>query len=564
MQSKTKTLAVAVDLIDNLAGHEPSPKRMYTPGEVASMIDYFKSIGADRLYWMDDSWNALYDAPFGEAKNLMTFACNEAHKRGMTVDSVIKVFETGIHQISMPLHLEPPSRATRTNQGWHPLSAEFTAKHPEMLLEYRRRPENHTGSDRLRRIRLVSDNDNARSLTHKDIEILWSGTNSMYRRYDGPVECSEVSDCGGRVLEWNGLDMPAEARYILLRHRGKDDSGDFKNRADLLLELHGSHGKLRSQQDQGLAPLRPATILTSGISFPEETRAVLEDPRKCEQAFENHFVFDHSKGIGERKINIHGGYICHTLDLNTHCAGGLHPCYPEVRSFWLDWVKRSLDAGVDGVGLRIANHSTRTSRPEDLGFNPPVMEEYSRRTGGHAGTDKTDFEMIRAINGEFYTRFVRECSALVRERGCRFQHFIHPLMDGLWSRINSINNVPAAFRFDYRAWLREGLLDGLCLRPHWKDLKNTRYFGDMIGAQARLFGLKMFYANQNGALNKSAADNQIDEHIPGELAHVRKSDLFDGFILYEAAGIMGFDETGTMHTSKKLERVIEEKWGNGN
>ena len=560
MDTSHKTLAVAVDLIDNLAGHDPSPKRMYTPEEAVRMIDYFHQIGVGRLYWMDDAWNALYEKPFGGTENLLAFACDEAHKREMTVHSVIKPFETGLHILSVPLHLRPSPRSTRSIQGWHPLSAQFTADHPEMLLAYRNLPEDCAGPERVQRIRLVGSDTNSSLITHADIEILWSGTNSMYQTYDGPMTCSESEDDNSRVLEWTGLELPAEARYIMLRYSGDNDSGDFSNRADLLLELHGPNGKLPSQHDQGLVPIRAATMLASGNPFPEETRAVLEDPKQCEKAFENHFVFDRSTGIGRRAMNVPGGYICHTLDNNTHCAGGLHPCYPEVRAFWLDWVRRSLDAGADGVGLRIANHSTRTGRPEDLGFNEPVLKEYCRRTGKTADPGETDFALIRSINGEFYTKFVRECSEMVRGRGCRMQHFVHPLMDGLWTRPNTINNVPATFEFDYRSWLREGLLDGLCLRPHWKDLNDVRYFGDMVGAQARLFGVDMFYANQTGPLNKAASDNEIGVHIPAELNHVRNSDLYDGFILYEAAGVMGFDESGTMHTSERLEQAIDKNW----
>ena len=140
------------------------------------------------------------------------------------------------------------------------------------------------------------------------------------------------------------------------------------------------------------------------------------------------------------------------------------------------------------------------------------------------------------------------------------EHFIHPMMDRLWTRRNMSNNVPDTFCFDYRQWLREGLLDGLCLRPHWREMEHVRYFGDMIGAQARLFGVDMFFANWTGPLNQACVKDDIPAHIHTELRHVRDSDLFDGFILYEAAGVMGIDETGRMHTSKALETAIAKEF----
>jgi len=146
----------------------------------------------------------------------------------------------------------------------------------------------------------------------------------------------------------------------------------------------------------------------------------------------------------------------------------------------------------------------------------------------------------------------------VRERGKRLEHFLNPMIDGL--RTYPLNNCPETFRFEYRQWLREGLLDGLCLRPHFRETEKNRHFGDMIGAQARIFNVGMFYANRNGLLNRAAADNDVPEHIGDELRHARDSELYDGFILYEAAGVMGIDEAGRMHTSTALERCLRENW----
>ena len=68
---RSKTLAVAVDFGDNLAGHEPSPKRMYTPDEVVRMTHYFHEIGVQRLYWFHNAHDALFEKPFGGVDNLL-------------------------------------------------------------------------------------------------------------------------------------------------------------------------------------------------------------------------------------------------------------------------------------------------------------------------------------------------------------------------------------------------------------------------------------------------------------------------------------------------------------
>jgi hypothetical protein len=80
----------------------------------------------------------------------------------------------------------------------------------------------------------------------------------------------------------------------------------------------------------------------------------------------------------------------------------------------------------------------------------------------------------------------------------------------------------------------------------------------MVGAQARIFGVEMFFANWTGPLNRACVEEEIPAHIVDELRHVRESDLFDGFILYEAAGIMGIDEEGKMHTSDAVAKAIRD------
>lgn len=565
-ESSAKILAVAVDFGDNLSGHNPSPKRMYTPDEVIHMTQYFHDLGVRRLYWFHNAHDALFEKPFGGSDSLLSFACDAAHDRGMTVLSVIKPFETGLQVRSIPPHLTPPVRAVKTNQGWHVCASRFAADHPEMRLKFRPKDTQPPGSGIIRRIRLVNQDNNGASLRPEDIEILWSEINSRFHVYNGPKTCEALTEEGGtgsqRIMEWSGLDMPREARYILLRYRGEEGAGNFANAPEELLQLCDETGRLTSQPDQGLVPTSRHLFLTGDLLLPEDTKAVLEDSEECAKAFENHFLFEsrHRPRV-LRVVNQRGGYICHSLDFNTHVAGALHPGYPEVRQYWLGWVQASLDAGVDGVALRIANHSSWCNRGEDAGFNQPALDEYARRTGAKADPATADLNLIRAINGGFYTQFVQECSAMIRRRNKRLEHFIHPIMDGL--RENLFNNVPAAFDFPYRQWLRAGWLDGLCLRPHFDDMGKVKRFGDMIGAQARLFNVGMFYANHNGVLNRAASDNQVPEHFSDELRHVCDSDLFDGFILYEAAGVMGIDEDGRFHTSAKLETCIRECWRHG-
>jgi len=552
-----KILAVAVDFGDNVSANRSS-ERCYSPQEIRQMLEYFRSVGIRRLYWFHDVHNRLYEGSFHGKKNLLAFACEAAHEKGMECFSVIKPFETGIQLYSIPPHLKPPAAATRSIQGWHIFVSSFTAKHPEFRLKYRQTPQS-LGSGQVRKIKLVKRDAERTSLDPEAVKILWSDKNSQYRSYEGPRTFSQQieqrEDGAHRVFEWCDLKLPAKARYVLLRYIGDKAEGDFANTVKGLVELYDEKGRIPSVPDQGLVSGQPSGLLDWGIEYPEATRAILDDEKQRKEAFRNHYRFDvHAWLSGERVFNKVGGCICHCLDFNTYCTGAMHPCYPEVRQYWLDWVASSLEAGVDGVALRIANHSSYTSWPTELGYNEPVLQELAKRGISNPDIDEPTLAMVREVNGAFYTQFVRDCSQLVRGQGKKLYHFVQPCMDGLV--YNGSNNVPETFRFDYRHWLREGLLDGLCLRPQSGQGRwSTCYFGDMVGAVARYFGVKMFYANENGALNGSYPENQVPLKFQSELEHVRRSDLYDGFILYEAASIMGIDEAGVMRTSGALQEV---------
>jgi len=560
---RSKTLAVTVDFNDNIAGHEPSPKRMYTPGEVEHMLDYFQGLGVRRLYWFHNAHNGIYKVPFGGAANLLAFAVEQAHQRGMTVLSVIKPFETGTMP-SMPAHLEPPAVHTRTVQGTHVFASEFACEHPEMRLKFRPRADARAARGGVNRVELVNNDEGGASLRHDELELRWSAINGQFQRYDGPMQCEqhveEGSDGRRRVLTRRDLALPTEARFVLVLYRGAAGAGDFGNAPQALLRLWDDDGQLPSQADRGRLRAKPEILLTWGLDLPAATRAVLEDPQRCAAAFEHYFHFEnHLRPMPPRVINEAGGAICHTLDFNEYCSGALHPAYPQVRQNWLERVAASLDTGVDGVALRVANHSSHCSRPEALGFNEPALREYARRTGGKADAATADFEMMRLVNGDFYTQFLRDASAMIRQRGKRVEHFVHPLMDRL--QPNLINTIPEAFQFNYRQWLREGLLDGLCLRPYSApSFEVQRRFADMAGAQAKLFGVSMFYANPNGMLNRACVDQHYHEEIDSELQRVSMSELFDGCILYEAAGIIGFDEQGGWHSCTQLENTLRKWW----
>jgi hypothetical protein len=548
-----KTLGIAIDYLDNLAIHPPCPGRLYTAAELDAMLDYFAGLGVRRVYWLYDRWGHIYDAPIGDQPDTLSYVTAGCHRRGQSCIAVIKPFETGIRHDTLPAHLAPPPNAVAGEQGWHYFAEPFVAAHPEYRLKLRRPAPLPEAGGPVTGVRLVKADDAETTLQPDQVRILWSDHNGGHQPYAGPartfVRIEERNGTPCRVLGWDGLQLPAAARYLLLEYAGEEGGGDFANNGQAILELHGAGGRLPSLGSQGRVRRAYDLARAAGIDFPPATAEVLADDTRREAAFRHHLYYElNDHGCPEVRFNRPGGYAAHTLAREAYVPGALHPAYPEVRAFWEGWVAAALDAGVDGVGLRVANHASHTRFPEEVGFNPPALAAYARRTCREGVTpDEVDRDFFRTVNGSFYTEFVRAASAAVRGRGKRFYHFIQPLMDEL--RPNVIGNVPATFHFDWRGWLREGLLDGLCLRPMGLDgPAGAAPFGDLVGATARAFGVEMHFTNGNGllTLDLSRWDPAAD------LERVRTSPLYDGYILYEAAGVYGIDPDGTVHASEAL------------
>src|SRR5690606_4562108 len=50
-----------------------------------------------------------------------------------------------------------------------------------------------------------------------------------------------------------------------------------------------------------------------------------------------------------------------------YLPGALHPIYPQVRAYWMDWVRFCIDRGADGVNFRVSNHSDRSHEQSEYG-----------------------------------------------------------------------------------------------------------------------------------------------------------------------------------------------------
>ncbi len=123
--------------------------------------------------------------------------------------------------------------------------------------------------------------------------------------------------------------------------------------------------------------------------------------------------------------------------------------YPEVRRYAIDYIKRAVKRGYDGVSL-IAHRGVL------MAFEKPVRDEFARRYGSDIDVCRVpmDDPRLKDIWGEFFAQFVRE---LRSELDAEMGHHIP---------INVITGIsPEASRrmgVDIEMLAKEGLIDHFC------------------------------------------------------------------------------------------------------
>jgi hypothetical protein len=115
------------------------------------------------------------------------------------------------------------------------------------------------------------------------------------------------------------------------------------------------------------------------------------------------------------------GVIACAKGRNPYLPGSLYEAEPEVRAYWLTCVSECIAAGVDGLDVRISNHSSWTDRPDLYGFNEPILAEYARRHGGNPDREPYDLLRLAAIRGDVYEAFLRAAKRRLSVAGKKLQ-----------------------------------------------------------------------------------------------------------------------------------------------
>jgi hypothetical protein len=240
---------------------------------------------------------------------------------------------------------------------------------------------------------------------------------------------------------------------------------------------------------------------------------------------------------------------------NQYLRGALHPIYPEVRAYWMDRVRAAIRAGVDGIDFRLCNHSSWTSDGEEYGFNEPVVRAYAQRYGVNILEADFDRAKWRALQGEFFTSFLREARQELKRKGRALQMHTTALIST--DPFGGLNNLPRNFHWDWQRWIREDLLDSVLLKYGWFD----RDFSAQVAAFARRHGKKVY---QDCRMEYPTLTGQMDDQILSNMRWGLENDDVDGTVLYEGFCFTDMDRPlDRVVLNPRMRRLLEEAGARG-
>jgi hypothetical protein len=239
------------------------------------------------------------------------------------------------------------------------------------------------------------------------------------------------------------------------------------------------------------------------------------------------------------------------------------PCeaYPEVRDYWLDWVRQVLQWGFDGIDIRLQNHSSMVSDYRHYGFNPPLQEAYRSRHGIDILQTAPDPLELMALRGEFFLEFLGEASSAIHADGKKLQiHLRHCHEEPRLS--HEFNQL--GFWAMPKIWLRDweravDLADEITLKDYYfRDYRPE--WSRRIKARAMAQGKRVWvhcYISQAQELRSDffqaiEADPTVGGILLYEVAHSLKNEVNHGLI--EQYGPAGLHEP----TVQKLRQILRE------
>ncbi|MBN1821713.1 MAG: hypothetical protein JW833_13420 [Prolixibacteraceae bacterium] len=551
-----KKLIATTDYYDNIIGS----KFLFERKHLDALNKYLASIGVTRHQWIYETiWNFYDIKPDGF--DFLAEAVKSAHAYGLEFYAEVKPFEGGAFGYSSPhsLPYKKGMSSIRDMRGFYPSVRQFVAENPQFCLK--RRPGTYEVNGTVSTIRLVKNDDKQTEIKPEHLTIWTSKQNNGFTKYNGPVSFRESvewrpvfpksKEC--RIIHLEGLSIPEDHKYILIRCELNDPKGNFTNERGNIVELSGADGedipfilstgpieykKVREEYDNTLVGE------TSRYFQDPEIKEEFTNPEKAEKHYRDFYSFDERRKITELYTIEKNGYVAIACGKPEYMMGNLHPIYPEVRKYWLDTIRFCLERGVDGINIRTANH-VRSPEDWEYGFNDEVI----KAAGG-----RTDYPAIRRVNGNAYTQYLREARELIKSYGktIAIHLFSQMLMPDDRGRTNYI---PPNFEWQWETWVRE-IADELefrgayTLRP--ENLRQVlETFSDVTNEANKPF---YFQGNMKELGFKGPFKYQFTQK---ELEMFKNNSDFDGHVLYETANFTRVKKDAEIDGSIDLEKLLE-------
>jgi hypothetical protein len=556
--TKGKKLLATTDYWDNIIVNKFQFNRIHFD----SLHKYLASIGVDRHQWMYNPSYIFYE-PHLTGYDLLADAVQSAHAHGLEFVAVIKPFEGGAYGNSYPHSLPMPenSCALKDTRGIFPVARQFVTANPRLCLK--RRPGTYEAKGRIAAIRLIKGDNSPTRVKPEHLSLWISKQNNGFVPYSGNISFRESTEwrptfpksreC--RIIHIEGLQIPEDHPYILVRCSLNGEKGDFTNERGSIIEVVSdngtempvtlSTGQVKYETHRDAYDNNFYEEVYSYFRFPE-VMAEFKDPARGHKHYSDFYGFNENRKITAPITLDEEGAIAFVCGKPEYMLGNLHPVYPEVRAHWLEMIRFCLDRGVDGINIRTSNH-TQSPEEWEYGFNEPVLDEAAGRT---------DYPTIRRINGNAYTRFMHEARELVKSYGKNLTIHLYSQMLMPDDRGTHLNYIPPNFEWQWETWIRD-IADDLEFRGAWTLRPwNLRQVLETFGAVTKEAG-KPFYFQGN--MKENGYGNPSGYRFTGqELELVKSNPLFDGFVLYETANFTRMDKYGRLEENPELEEFVKQ------
>jgi hypothetical protein len=449
--------------------------------------------GIRAVHWLDypaaeGLWDpgSGFDGPDGRGSRMISripdplaVVSDEAHRAGMKAYAVLKPFDLAYRggRMVYAVGKEPvPPVGLPDIAGSGATCARWIREHREARM--RLHPSLDARADEAGAIRAIRFWHEGPEVPALEITGLWvSSDNATYEPYRGPMEVTrerrrrrppvyrpaperEFGPEGGfGCVEISGLE-------IVEPFVGFEFAGDLDlaNTLFALVEALDAWGRA-VPFTYGLVP--------AGRGKP--------DLRKAGFAFDDHRCLKIEEGCTGSYSRLRNrvtlrGLPCVGLarGRNTYLTAPVEFAYPEVREWLAGVMRREVEAGADGVDIRISSH-TMSLDYENYGFNPPLVDAFRERHGVDVTREPFDRAAWRRLRGEYADAFIEEASRAVRGAGgVLFAHVTESFGDS--------PEGPCYHEtfWDWRRWVEEGRLDAVTAKqtafdsPLTEELKRAR------------------------------------------------------------------------------------------